>query len=68
MLKENEERIRAILNTAVDGIITINKDIIIASFNPAAEKLFGYSKEEVIGQNVNMLMPEPYHSNHRSSF
>lgn len=63
-LKDSEEKTLAILNTAVDGIITLNEDRIITSFNPAAEKLFRYSKEEVIGQNVKMLMPEPYRNNH----
>ncbi len=55
---------RAILNTVLDGIITINSDATIVSFNPSAERIFGYSKSEVIGKNVNMLMPEPYHSEH----
>ncbi len=63
-LKENDARISSILSTAVDGIITIDLQKVVTSFNPAAEKLFGYSKDEVIGQNVNMLMPEPYHGNH----
>ena len=55
---------RAILNTVLDGIITINSDATVVSFNPSAERIFGYSKSEVIGKNVNMLMPEPYHSEH----
>ena len=59
-----EAKIQAILDTTVDGIITINEKGIVESFNPAAEKIFGYSSEEVIGQNVKVLMPEPYHSEH----
>ncbi|MHB8172933.1 MAG: sensor histidine kinase [Nitrospirota bacterium] len=55
---------RAILNTVLDGIITINSDGSVVIFNPAAEKIFGYSKSEVIGKNVNMLMPEPYRFEH----
>jgi two-component system sensor histidine kinase/response regulator len=63
-LKRSEKRLSTILNTAVDGIITINKRGQIVSFNHAAEKLFGWAKEETLGKNVNMLMPEPHHSNH----
>lgn len=58
------ERTNAILNTVVDGIITIDQYGIIESFNPSAERIFGYKGREVAGQNVNMLMPEPYHSGH----
>ncbi len=63
-LQEREERIRAIINTTVDGIITISETGKIQSFNPAAELIFGYQEEEVIGQNVHLLMPEPYHGEH----
>lgn len=63
-LEESEERIRAILDTAADAIITINEHRIVQSFNPAAERLFGYTASNIIGQNVKMLIPEPYHSQH----
>jgi len=65
-LKDSESRIRAIVNTAVDGIITANDRGIIQSFNPAAEKLFGYTQEEVIGKNLNTLMPSPYREEHNT--
>jgi PAS domain S-box-containing protein len=63
-LRESEERIRAIVNTAVDAIITIDEEGVIESFNPAAERLFGYGAVEVAGQNVRMLMPSPYREGH----
>jgi len=63
-LRESEARKTAILNTTVDAIITINETGIIQSFNPAAERMFGYSKDETIGNKVNMLMPEPYRTEH----
>ncbi len=63
-LKESEARARVILETTVDGVITINEEAVIESFNPAAERIFGYSEAEVVGKNVHILMPEPYHSEH----
>jgi PAS domain S-box-containing protein len=63
-LREGEARLRAIVDTAVDGIITIDEGGIIGSFNPAAERLFGFRPEEVIGENVKILMPAPYREEH----
>ena len=59
-----QSRLRAVVDTAVDGVILINAQGIILMFNPACERLFGYAPFEVIGRNVKMLMPEPYQSNH----
>jgi two-component system sensor kinase FixL len=56
---ENARLLNAIIENAIDGIITINQHGLIESLNPAALKLFGYDIEEVIGQNIKVLMPEP---------
>lgn len=56
--------LKAIIENAIDGIITIDRHAIVESINPAASKLFGYEAAEVIGNNVSMLMPEPYRSQH----
>jgi two-component system sensor kinase FixL len=58
------ERLSAIINTTVDGIIVINSRGIVESLNPAGERLFGYSESEVVGRNVSMLMPPPFHEEH----
>jgi len=62
--QKSEDRTRQIVNSAVDGIITINKQGIIESFNTAAEKIFGYSVIEVVGKNVSMLMPPSIAEHH----
>src|SRR5215204_6005610 len=62
--QESEERMRSVVNHVIDGIITIDEFGMVTTFNPAAERLFGYPALQVIGQNVRMLMPEPYHGQH----
>lgn len=57
---------RAILEAAVDAIITIDERGVIQSANPATEKIFGYRTEELEGENISMLMPEPHRSIHDS--
>ena len=63
-LRESEARFRAIIESAIDGIIAIDDRGIVQSVNPATVRIFGYSAEEITGQNVRMLMPEPYRSGH----
>jgi PAS domain S-box-containing protein len=62
--REQQVRIASILDTVADGIITINERGLVESFNVAATRIFDYLPDEVIGKNVSMLMPEPYHSAH----
>jgi PAS domain S-box-containing protein len=63
-LQESGARTRAIVDSAVDGIVTIDEHGIIDSTNPAAERLFGYSRDEMVGRNVSLLMPSPYRESH----
>ncbi|MCW9014287.1 MAG: PAS domain S-box protein [Gammaproteobacteria bacterium] len=64
ILRRKETENRRLLDNLIDGVITIDQTGRILSFNPSAEKMFGYLSMEVIGQNVNLLMPEPYKKNH----
>jgi len=60
----DEARWRAVIDSAVDGIIVIDARGLIEAFNRAAQQMFGHSEEDVIGKNVSLLMPEPDHSRH----
>ncbi|MFB6247339.1 MAG: PAS domain S-box protein [Salinibacter sp.] len=62
--RESEARAQAVLETTVDGIVTIDEDGVVESFNPAAEEIFGYDAEEVVGENIGMLMPAPHREQH----
>ena len=63
-LHGSEARWRSIIDSAVDGIVVIDQFGRLEAFNPAAERLFGYTEVEMAGRNVNALMPAPYHEEH----
>jgi two-component system sensor kinase FixL len=65
-LKTREAHLRSILETVPDAMIVIDEDAKIQSFSVAAERLFGCEADEVIGENIKILMPEPYQSQHDS--
>jgi PAS domain S-box-containing protein len=56
--RESEERLRAIIDTAVDAIVVIDEKGLIQSINPATERIFGYAPNEIVGKNVSILMPD----------
>ncbi len=58
------DHLRSILDTVPDGVVVIDRAGIMTSFSPAAERMFGWTAKEVVGRNVEMLMPEPYRSAH----
>ena len=60
---ERESRIHSLVEYALDGIITLDDQGIIETFNPAAERLFGYHSSGVLKKNISMLLPEPHGSN-----
>jgi two-component system sensor kinase FixL len=64
MAEVQAPQLQSIVNAVPDAIITISRDGIIDFFNPAAERMFGYRADEVIGQNVKILMPSPYREQH----
>jgi two-component system sensor kinase FixL len=63
-LHESRDRLAAVVNTAGEAIITIDERGIIESVNPSAERMFGYTRAEMVGQNVKILMPTPYRDEH----
>lgn len=63
-LAASERRIRSIVGSIVEAVIVIDAQGIVQSVNDAAERMFGYAAPEIIGRNVSMLMPQPYHGEH----
>ena len=58
----SEERMRSVVDHVVDGIVTMDDRGTVESFNPAAQRIFGYTATEVVGHNFNLLMGDPYRS------
>src|SRR5215216_5492958 len=65
-LKKSEARHRAVVDAALDAIVTMSVDGLIRSFNHSAELIFGYTAEEAIGQRLEILMPERFRKLHRA--
>ena len=63
-LAASKAQMGALLDAAVDAIMSMDERGAILAFNPAAERMFGYAAEEVIGQNVKILMPSPFREEH----
>ncbi len=62
--RESEEELRAILDNLVEGVVTIDEEGTILSLNRAIETMFGYDRDELLGNNVRSLMPEPHRTSH----
>ena len=65
-LAASEQRLHGVLETAVNAIVIINEKGVMDTVNRAAERVFGYTREEMLGRNVSMLMPSPYAEKHNS--
>lgn len=63
-LEKSQYQLQAVIRNVMDGIITTDQSGNIQGFNPAAEKIFGYTQDEITGKNIKMLMPESYRSEH----
>jgi diguanylate cyclase (GGDEF)-like protein/PAS domain S-box-containing protein len=63
-LRASEKRMRMVVDSVDEGILSISADGTVELFNPGAERMFGYRSEEVIGRNVSLLMPEPHRGQH----
>jgi two-component system, LuxR family, sensor kinase FixL len=64
VLREKHQHLQAVWDSAFDAIITIDRHGLMTTANRAAEKMFGYSSNELLGQNIKMLMPKPYSDEH----
>jgi PAS domain S-box-containing protein len=62
--ESSEAHARAVIDNVLEGIITADENGVIESFNPAAERIFGYAADEMVGRKINLIMPEPHRSRH----
>ncbi len=67
-LKKSEERYRELINTSIDGIISVNSKMEIILWNPAAERIFGYTEEEILGQSLLTIVPKRFWASGKSKF
>jgi PAS domain S-box-containing protein len=65
-MKEHETRLAAVIGSAMDAVITVDEKQLITLFNPAAEKMFGYTAERVLGRSLEQLIPERFRAEHGS--
>jgi two-component system sensor kinase FixL len=65
-LRQKQEINSGIINSATDAIITINEDHLIVGYNQGAERMFGYTRREALGQDLNIIIPPAYRGEHRS--
>ena len=63
-LRDSEAKLRAIVSNVIDAILTVDAEGLVLSFNPAAERVFGYRSDEVIGRNFALLLPPSYTEKH----
>jgi len=63
-LAASEQRSHAVLETAVNAIITMSEDCTIETVNTSTERIFGYTRDELVGHNIKMLMPQPFRDQH----
>ncbi|HAF92211.1 MAG TPA: PAS domain-containing sensor histidine kinase, partial [Pseudomonas sp.] len=61
---ERERYLRMLIDNVIDAIVIIDEHGLVESFNHAAERIFGYRSDEIVGRNLSLLMPEPVRSAH----